>query len=132
VTTTVVVGAAIVDGGRLLAARLAAPPALAGRWELPGGRVEPGESEPSALRRECVEELGAVVAVAARVGPDLALSGRAVLRVYAATLAAGSPEPAAVEHAELRWVSAAELADLDWLEADRALLPHLATLLTAR
>jgi 8-oxo-dGTP diphosphatase len=128
----VVVGAAIVVGDRLLAARRAVPPALAGRWELPGGRVEPGESEAEALRRECAEELGAVVVVAARVGPDLVLSGRALLRVYAATLAAGSPEPAPLEHAELRWVAAAELAGLDWLDADRALLPDLATLLTGR
>jgi 8-oxo-dGTP diphosphatase len=127
--TKVVVGAAIVRNGLLLAQRRARPRELAGRWELPGGQVEPGESEPAALRRECREELGVLLTVAGRVGPDLPLSARAVLRVYAATLAPGSPQPRALEHAGVRWVTPEELPALDWLDADRALLPALAALL---
>jgi 8-oxo-dGTP diphosphatase len=127
--TRVVVGAAIVRAGRLLAQRRATPSELAGRWELPGGQVEPGESELDALRRECREELGARITVTGRVGPDLPLSVSSTLRIYAAALESGSPEPDAVEHAELRWVGAAELSALDWLDADRALLPELAELL---
>lgn len=123
-----VVGAAIVRDGRLLAQRRAVPARLAGRWELPGGRVELGESEPAALRRECQEELGARITVLRRVGVDVPLPG-SVLRVYSATITEGSPEPRALEHAGLRWVSGAELAELDWLDADRVLLPDLATLL---
>lgn len=58
-TRIVVVGAALFDdGGRLLAARRSAPPELAGRWELPGGKVEPGERPDAALVRELREELG--------------------------------------------------------------------------
>lgn len=127
----IVVGAAIVRAGRLLAQRRAAPVELAGRWELPGGRVEPGESDAAALRRECREELGALITVAGRVGADQPLGSGSgtLLRIYAATLDAGSPEPVAVEHAGLRWLSATELAGLDWLDADRALLPDLAILL---
>jgi 8-oxo-dGTP diphosphatase len=131
VTTGVVVGAAIVRAGRLLAQCRAAPAALAGRWELPGGRVEPGESDAEALRRECSEELGALIAVAERIGPDVALSSSSVLRIYAARLVSGSPRPHPVEHAELRWVGVAELSALDWLDADRALLPQLAELLSS-
>jgi 8-oxo-dGTP diphosphatase len=127
-TRRVVVGAAIVRDGRLLAQRRAVPARLAGRWELPGGRVELGESEPAALRRECQEELGARITVLGRVGVDVPLPG-SVLRVYSATMTEGSPEPRALEHAGLRWVSGAELAELDWLDADRVLLPDLATLL---
>jgi 8-oxo-dGTP diphosphatase len=127
----VVVGAAIVRGGRLLAQCRATPAELAGRWELPGGRVEPGESEPAALRRECREELGAWITVLGRLGADVPLPGSSasVLRVYAAEMAGGSPEPRAVEHAGLVWVDAAGLAGLDWLPADRVLLPELAGLL---
>lgn len=125
----VIVGAALVRGRRLLAQCRASPPELAGRWELPGGLVEAGESEPAALRRECLEELGARVTVARRCGPDLPLSSSSVLRVYVAALEPGSAEPAALEHTEIRWVNAAELPGLDWLDADRALLPALAHLL---
>lgn len=125
----IVVGAAIVRDGRLLAQCRAAPVELAGRWELPGGQVEPGESEADALRRECREELGAEIAVAGRVGADLVLSARSMLRVYAAALTPDSPDPVALEHAALRWLAPDELAGVDWLDADRLLLPELAVLL---
>lgn len=126
----VVVGAAIVRDGAVLAARRVHPAELAGRWELPGGQVEDGEPEPAALRRECLEELGARVRVGERLGPDLPLgSGRRLLRVYRAVLEPDSAEPAALEHGELRWVGRDELGELDWLDADRALLPDLAAAL---
>jgi 8-oxo-dGTP diphosphatase len=128
----VVVGAAIVRGAAVLAARRARPAALAGRWELPGGQVEAGESETAALRRECREELGVEIRVLRRLGPDLPLGAATdprplrVLRIYLGALTPESPEPSALEHAELRWVHAGELDGLDWLDADRALLPDLA------
>jgi 8-oxo-dGTP diphosphatase len=125
----VVVGAAIVRNGRLLAACRARPVELAGRWELPGGQVEAGESEAAALLRECREELGVSVLVQGRLGPDLPLGSTRVLRVYLSVLAPGSPEPSAHEHSELRWVGATELDELDWLDADRVLLPELADVL---
>ncbi|ODB79243.1 (deoxy)nucleoside triphosphate pyrophosphohydrolase [Micromonospora chalcea] len=126
-----VVGAAIIEGGRVLACERSAPPEVAGRWEFPGGKVEPGEAETDALARECAEELGVRVAVGARVGRDVRMAhGRSVLRVYAARLLHGD-QPKALEHAELRWLSAAELDSVDWLPADvpivAALRPLLAT-----
>ncbi|HWM57390.1 MAG TPA: NUDIX domain-containing protein [Pseudonocardia sp.] len=124
----VVVAAAVHRSGRLLVARRARPAALAGRWELPGGRVEPGESELEALGRECREELAAAVTVTGRLGTDLPIDA-GVLRVYAAELAGGAAEPQPLEHDALRWVGPAELAGLDWLDADRAVLADLAGLL---
>jgi 8-oxo-dGTP diphosphatase len=123
----VVVATALVRGGAVLAAQRTRPPALAGRWELPGGRVEAGESEEDAVVRECREELGCAVVPAGRVGPDLLIDA-GVLRVHAAAPGAG-PEPAALEHAALRWVAPAELVGVDWVEADRAVLPDLLDLL---
>jgi 8-oxo-dGTP diphosphatase len=121
----IVVGAAILDGrGRVLAAQRGEPPALAGGWEFPGGKVEPGETEPAAVVRECREELGVGVEVGRRLGPDIPLSeGRGVLRVWLARLAEG--EPRALEHQQLRWLDATELDDVAWLPADAPLIDEL-------
>lgn len=113
-------GAAIVRNGRVLAACRARPPELAGGWEFPGGKVEPGESEPDALMRECREELGIAIQVGERLGD--AVDGRIRLVLYACTAGAEEPRPLE-DHDELRWLSAAELADVAWLPIDRALLP---------
>jgi 8-oxo-dGTP diphosphatase len=121
----VVVGAAVLDGaGRVLAARRVTP---AG-WEFPGGKVEPGETEPGALARELGEELGVEAEIGERLGPDVPVAGgRWTLRVWTARITGG--DPVATEHADLRWVGAHELDGLDWLPADRPVLPALATLL---
>jgi 8-oxo-dGTP diphosphatase len=124
-----IVAAAIVAGGRLLAQQRAYPPEAAGRWELPGGRVEPAESAVAALVRECREELAVEIVPMTQLGADLILPGGGVLRVYRTRLANPAATPVAVEHAALRWVDALELAELDWLEADRALVPALCALL---
>jgi 8-oxo-dGTP diphosphatase len=125
----VVVGAAIVRDGRVLAARRSAPPEMAGGWEFPGGKVEPGESEPSALMRECREELGVRVTVGELLG-SAPLSRGFVLHVYLAALVAGEPRPLQ-DHDELRWLAADELDSVDWLPAERPALAAVAALLAA-
>ncbi len=102
---------------------------MAGRWEFPGGKVEPGEDETGALARECLEELGVRVRIGARVGADvpLGLDG-AVLRVYAARLHDGD-QPRLIEHQEIRWLSVDELSDVAWLPADAPIVAALPPLL---
>jgi 8-oxo-dGTP diphosphatase len=125
----VIVAAIIVTDGRVLACQRSAPPEVAGKWEFPGGKVEPGETDAEALARECAEELGVRVDVGPRVGPDVPLAhGRAVLRVYAVRLLDGD-RPRALEHTAMRWLSADELHDVVWLPADRPIVAELATLL---
>lgn len=126
VTQIVVAGALITDAALLVAQRQR-PPELAGLWELPGGKVAAGETEADALVRELREELGAEVAVGARVGDDVALGETLVLRAYVVTHLSGTLHPH--DHRALRWVTAAELDDLPWVPADRAWLPELAKLL---
>ncbi|MDQ2584747.1 NUDIX domain-containing protein [Saccharothrix yanglingensis] len=123
----VVVAAAVVHDGRLLVQQRAYPADAAGRWELPGGRVEPGESDHDAVTRECAEELAVTVEPTTQVGPDVPLRADLVLRAYAARLLSGTPTP--TDHQATRWITAADLATLDWLPADRALLPALHPLL---
>jgi 8-oxo-dGTP diphosphatase len=128
-TRSVVVGAAIVAGGRVLACARSDQPQAAGRWEFPGGKVEPGEDDATALARECLEELGVRIDVGTRVGPDVPIgSGRAVLRVYTARLR-GADEPRLTEHQEMRWLAADELSDVEWLPADVPIAAALRTLL---
>ncbi|GAA4375242.1 NUDIX domain-containing protein [Actinomadura verrucosospora] len=119
-----VVGAAILAEGRLLAAQRAEPPHMAGGWELPGGKVDPGESDEDALVRECHEELAVKVRLGRRVGGDWRLSERAVLRVWTAELVEG--EPQALEHLQLRWLAPSELHDVNWLPGDRPAVDLLA------
>ncbi|EPH43072.1 (deoxy)nucleoside triphosphate pyrophosphohydrolase [Streptomyces aurantiacus] len=113
----VVVGAALYDDGRLLAARRSAPAELAGRWELPGGKVEPGERGEDALVRELREELGVEAEPLARVPGEFELGRGYVMRVWRARLLAGEPRPLE-DHDELRWLRPGELWTVDWLPGD--------------
>lgn len=125
----IIVGAAIIVKGRVLGCARSDPPEVAGMWEFPGGKVEPGESDIEALVRECEEELGVRVTVGERVGQDVLLAhGRAVLRVYAARLV-GDSQPQALEHAELRWLGPDELDSVAWLPADAPIVKALHPLL---
>jgi 8-oxo-dGTP diphosphatase len=119
-----VVGAAVVRDGRLLAARRTTPPAAAGRWELPGGKVDPGETPDSALMRELAEELGCRVEVEWWLDGEEPIGDTHVLRAAVCRLV--DDEPAAgPDHDELRWLGAATLDDVSWLDPDRPFLPAL-------
>jgi len=125
--TQIVVAAAVISASTLLVAQRVRPPELAGRWELPGGKVAPNETERDALARELAEELGLEVgdvAVGDRLGDDVPLNDTTTLRAYRVRLIRGEPHPH--DHRALRWVTAAELHDVDWVPADRAWLSDLA------
>ena len=124
----VIVGAAIITDGRVLACERSAPPEVAGRWEFPGGKVEPGETREAALVREVAEELACRVEVTGWLAGEVAISETHTLAVALANLVDGEPEPA--EHDLVRWLAAGELGDVDWLEADRPFLAELRDLLT--
>nr|WP_239522007.1 NUDIX domain-containing protein [Geodermatophilus sabuli] len=129
-----VVGAALVEGDRVLVAQRSGGP-YDGFWEFPGGKVEPGEDDLAALVREIGEELGVVVVPQEFLGEVVldgvvagGVPGASTLRVWSARIVGGG-ELTAHEHAELRWLRADELDALDWIPADRPLLPAVRTLL---
>ncbi len=135
-----VVAAAIVDDldhpTRLLAARRIEPPALAGGWELPGGKVEPGESPADALHREIREELGVSIRTGVEVpGPDdgsWPLGEHYRMRVWLAVVIDGDPQPIEGSHDALRWLHRPDLYAVGWLPADRLIVRALERLMVRR
>lgn len=113
-----VVGAVIIENGLVLCAQRGSTGLLGGRWEFPGGKIEPGETPREALVREIAEELDCSVSVGAQVASTTHEYefGVVELRTFYCDLVAGTPY--ATEHAELRWVAPADLSALDWAPAD--------------
>lgn len=118
-----VVGAAVVRHGRLLATRRTHPGVAAGRWELPGGKVEPGETLQDAVVREVREELGCGILVRALLGGTQPIRPGYSLRVALAELVDGEPVPH--EHDAMRWLGPEELDEVDWLAPDLPFLGEL-------
>ncbi len=119
----VVVAAAVEQHGHLLSARRTRPASLAGGWELPGGKVEPGEDPARALVRELREELAIDTVVVGQVaGPvdgDWPLSDDSVLRVMRVRIERGAPQPG-VAHDQVRWLGPREVGEVAWLGPDLA------------
>jgi 8-oxo-dGTP diphosphatase len=124
----VVVAGALIDSGMVLVAQRDRPPELAGCWELPGGKVGPGETDADALVRELAEELGIEVSVGPRLGDEVALSDTTTLRAYLVRQTCGRVAHAH-DHRALRWVAATELESLDWVPADLAWVAELRRLM---
>lgn len=125
----VVVGAAVLRDGCVLASRRTGPARLAGLWEFAGGKVEDGENEVDALVRELGEELGCAAVIGERIGPDLVLGPGVVLRVYLAEVVG---EPALRDHDAHRWLGHDELDEVPWIPADAAVVDALRALLRDR
>ncbi len=120
-----VVGGAVVDDldrpRTLLSARRTEPPRLAGGWELPGGKVEPGEEPLQALHRELAEELGVEVEVGEElIAPDgvgWALPPSYRMRVWLVRVTKGVPAPIE-DHDAVRILEHGDWLNVPWLPAD--------------
>lgn len=113
-----VVGAVMVRDGRVLCAQRGPLGSLPGRWEFPGGKIQPGGTARHALEREIAEELGCRVDVGAELTTTTHVYdfGEVTLTTYWCTLKSGALQLR--EHADVRWLPTRELESLDWAPAD--------------
>lgn len=113
-----VVGAVVLKDEKILCAQRGDRGSLAGMWEFPGGKIEPGESARDALVREITEELECQV----NVGREITTTvheydfGIVSLTTFYCELVGG--EPVLTEHAAVQWLPPEELHQLDWAPAD--------------
>jgi len=130
-----VVAAALIDReGRVLVQRRPVGKMMAGLWEFPGGKIEPGETPESALARELDEELGIAVDLS-RLSPAVfasePLAGRhMLLLLYICRSWEGAPR--ALDAEELMWCTPDSLRALDMPPADRPLIGLLEAVLSSR
>jgi 8-oxo-dGTP diphosphatase len=128
----IVVAAALIDAdGRLLVQRRPEGKPMAGLWEFPGGKVEPGETPEAALIRELGEELG-IATQASCLAPAVFASEpvgdrHMILLLYVCRKWQGIAR--ALHADDLRWVRPVELHGLDMPPADRPLIGLLEMLL---
>ena len=117
-----VCAAIIREKGMILVSSRPASKAAAGKWEFPGGKVEPGESYGDCIKREMLEELGLEV-IPMDVVFDIIhhYPAGAIRLVFLRCLRKNGSEAVAKEGQEFRWIPLKELRDLDFLEADKAL-----------
>jgi len=113
-----VVGAVIIENGKILCAQRGNTKALAHKWEFPGGKIEEGETPQEALKREINEEMKCIVEIGDAIETTIYEYdfGFVHLSTFYCSLIQG--EPILTEHIEIRWLSSEELDTLDWAPAD--------------
>jgi 8-oxo-dGTP diphosphatase len=115
----------LVEDGRVLIARRAPGRSEGGKWEFPGGKLEPGETPEECLVRELAEELGIQTRVLSPMVTTVHKYTWGTIELMALRVERVAGEPAPHDHAELRWVAPADLARYDFAAADLAIMRAL-------
>lgn len=124
-----VVGAVIINNGKILAARRPLDKNLGGLFEFPGGKIEANESEQEALKREIKEELNCEILVGEFITRAVYSYdfGDIALSTYLCKLKGKMPE--LLEHIEFRWLDVLELDTVKWAPADYPTLEILKSIM---
>lgn len=123
-----VVGAAIIEGNKVLVAQRSEKMKAPLKWEFAGGKVHENETHEVALKRELREELSIDISVGEFIAKGFSLveDKKINLYVYSAQILNGVPQKS--EHARIMWVYIDKIMELDWAEADLPACEQLLTL----
>jgi 8-oxo-dGTP diphosphatase len=114
-----VVAAVFRRDGLVLACRRAADRPAGGRWEFPGGKIEPGETPQQALCREIGEELGVAITVGALLDISRTNIGDTTIELSCYLVEQFHPDPViSTDHDQLAWRQPADLPTMDFAEPD--------------
>ncbi|WP_141604312.1 (deoxy)nucleoside triphosphate pyrophosphohydrolase [Terrilactibacillus laevilacticus] len=113
-----VVGAVIIEKGKILCAQRGPSKSLANKWEFPGGKIESGETPQEALQREIVEEMQCKVEIGDQIEQTVYEYDFGIVHLTTFFCKLIDGEPVLTEHAAIKWLLPNELKSLDWAAAD--------------
>lgn len=120
-----VTAAILEENGKVLIGRRKPGKHMGGKWEFPGGKIEPGETPQDSLARELQEELAIRVSVGQFLCSSLYEGDGVSLELLVYRVQRLEGEPALIEHEELRWVRPEELTGFDLADSDRTVVRRL-------
>jgi mutator protein MutT len=125
-----VTAALIQKHGKILLARRKAGKHMGPKWELPGGKVDPGEDPKQTLRRELKEELGIDAQIGQYLGSTRFRGDRLHLQIHLYRVNSIDGSFVLKEHEAIRWVEPRQIEDFDLVDSDRKLIRKFRALLT--
>lgn len=115
-----VVGAALIENGKVLATKRNEDRILGSLWEFPGGKIEPGETPEQALKREIEEEFSDEITVGIKVGETSSITydfGTVNLSIYLAKF--NTHNFHLIAHSDIQWIQKDDLEKMNWADADK-------------
>jgi 8-oxo-dGTP diphosphatase len=113
-----VVGAVIIENGKILCAQRGQAKALPLKWEFPGGKIEVGESPQEALTREINEEMHCKIEIGDQIEHTVYEYDFGIVHLTTFYCKLIEGKPVLTEHVSIKWLSRDELMSLDWAPAD--------------
>jgi len=123
-----VVGAVIIENGKILCAQRGPDRSLPNKWEFPGGKIEKEESPQEALRREIWEELHCKIEIGEQIEYNVHEYDFGIVHLTTFICKLIEGEPVLTEHAAMKWLAPSELQLLDWAPADVPTIEKLSSM----
>ncbi|WP_041580257.1 (deoxy)nucleoside triphosphate pyrophosphohydrolase [Bacillus sp. 1NLA3E] len=124
-----VVGAVIIENGKILCAQRGTTKSLPLKWEFPGGKIEKGESPQEALFREINEEMQCKIEIGEQIDKTVYEYDFGIVHLTTFFCQLIEGKPILTEHESIKWLAPNELTTLDWAPADIPTIEKLSKIL---